>query len=117
MTTAELAVLRDRVARARMAKPPVRRWSSAREAAGDAALAAIHRAERRAKERAARVPQPAPQTAKTAAKPKAVKHERRCVYCGGPPLKGRWPRVCHAHTELPKIDPAYQGELLLRGIA
>lgn len=39
----------------------------------------------------------------------------KCVYCGGPAVKQRYPRTCPGHEDLPAADPAFTAELQLRG--
>ena len=41
----------------------------------------------------------------------------KCVYCGGPAVKQRYPRTCPGHEDLPAADPAFEAELQLRGVA
>ena len=115
MTPAELAILRDKVARARLDRVeigvlprPRKGWTEERNAAGDQALRALRAATGK-------------QAFKEAVAPRQPRgsykrRQRRCVYCGLP--TNRWtrtfPPTCHGHDDLPVHDPAYQAEILLR---
>ena len=116
MTSQELAVLRDKVARARLEKRHAarqRRDKTAYEQAGDAALEALREAERRAAKRAVKQ-----LVAPDGKKRGAYKQKtRNCVYCGCFTRKLGFPRTCYGHADLPGLDPAYAAELALRGIA
>lgn len=85
MTAAELAILRDRVTRAKLAMPSKAESAlSPRELAGRQALAALREAEQRFK---------------------AL--QRLCVYCGGAAKGRKLPLTCAEHRDLPANDPFY----------
>jgi hypothetical protein len=85
VTPVELAQLRDKIARQRIAVAPPRGYHhSERVRAGEAALDALARAERR------RWPR-----------------RRKCVYCGADTRSVKNPAVCAEHRDLPALDPAY----------
>lgn len=129
VTPSELAALRDKVTRARLQRagnPRPRRtratWTPEREAAGDAALAALHEAKRRREAKKRRKKERMSKPTQTVAKVVAAIYAtcealHPCVYCGGESLPRRWPHTCYGHSDLPRLDDAYAGELLLRGIA
>jgi len=107
----ERARARDRVARKRLEVAKQPRYSTAQDEAGSQALRALKEATERALRRGEL------ELVQPVRKKRRPRKQRRCAYCGTFVRTALWPIVCYAHSDLPRIDPAYRAELELRGRA
>jgi hypothetical protein len=111
VTAAERARVRDLVARKRIEVAKRPKYTTAQDEAGSQALRALKEATDRAQRAGTLELVPLRKKRRPRIK------QRRCAYCGAFVRSALWPIVCYAHSDLPRIDPAYRAELELRGRA